>query len=133
MQLPAIKRFMTDDYPTQTSWIGNLLYPLNLMLNTLYQGFNNGLTINQNMLGQITTLSVTGSKPTTSFAYKWAGQGAPVSVLVGGYSLASGTATPITSTVGVQWTYSAGTIAATVTGLPNNSNSYNVTFQVHGG
>jgi hypothetical protein len=126
--LPTIKRFDLSDYPTQASWISNLLYPLNLLLTTIYAALNNGITFGQNMLGQINTLSVKASAPTTTFLYKFSGQGAPQAVFVG--NVQGGTPS---GAVTCTWSYNSGTITITnVTGL-GTSGTYNITFVVIGG
>lgn len=131
--LPAIKRFVTEDYPSQTAWIGSLLYPLNLLLNTIYTNLNNGLTVKQNMVGDIKTLSVSGATPVTSFPWKFST--APVGVNVINAAQTDGTPTPITSAVSCagSWSYNAGVITINnVTGL-NSAHTYNITFHVIGG
>jgi|ERR1019366_4289642 hypothetical protein len=126
--LPTIKKFLTDDFPGQASWIGNLLYPLNLLLNTVYSNLNNGLTFSQNLLGQVNSLSVTGANPTTTFNYKFSGQGSPAAVWIGAISGSPA----LTAAVSISWSYSAGTVSVTVQGLPK-SGTYNITFLTSGG
>src|ERR1019366_4765261 len=119
--LPTIKRFLTEDFPKQADWIGTLLYPLNLLLTTIYSNLNNGLTLAQNSLAQINTLSVSGSSPSTTFLWKFSSN--PVGVLV-----ISATGGLISGAVTCQWSYSAGIITiTTVSGLVAGNN-YNVTF-----
>lgn len=130
--LPAIKRFLVDDFPDQASWIGNLLYPLNLLLNTIYANLNNGLTIAQNMQAQIAVLPVTGASPTTSFNWKFSTSGAPLGITVVNVAQTSGAGSSILAAASCQWSYSAGIISITnITGL-NSANSYNITFIVWG-
>jgi len=130
--LPTIKRFLIEDYPSQASWIGSLLYPLNLLLNTIYANLNNGLTIGQNMLAQVNTLSISGSSPTTSYLWKFSSGGAPIGVFVINAAATSATA-PILGAVSCQYTYNAGVITITnVTGL-TPGNTYNITFVTLGG
>ena len=132
-QLPPIKRFLIDDFPSEASWIGTLLYPLNLLLNTIYANLNNGLTIQQNMQAQINTLSVTGANPTTSYQWKFSSIGAPLGVTIVNSVQTNSPITPIVNAVTCQWSYSAGTVTiSNVTGL-TNSNTYNVTFITWGG
>lgn len=129
--LPTIKRFLIEDYPTEATWIGTLLYPLNLLLTTLYANLNNGLTLQANSLAQINTVSIAGSSPTTSFLWKYSSN--PAGVVVINTVLASGAAANIKTAVTCQWSYSAGVITITnVTGL-TLGNTYNITFYVIGG
>lgn len=124
--LPAIKKFLVDDYPSESKWIGTLLYPLNLLLNTVYQNLNNGITFAQNMLGQINTLSVNGLNPTTSFQYNFKSQGNPVAVWIGNIQPAP------TSVYSMTWVYNAGTVQVTLQGLPTTG-TYSITFLTSGG
>jgi hypothetical protein len=126
--LPAIKRFLVDDFPEQASWIGTLLYPLNLLLNTVYSNLNNGITIAQNLTAQINTLAITGSSPTTTFNWKFSGSGAPSLVQIGNIKLPNGSIPTLTAAVMVLWSYDSGVVTVSLVGLPNNSTSYNVTF-----
>lgn len=129
--LPTIKRFVTEDYPSEASWIGTLLYSLNLLLTTVYSNLNNGLTVGQNMLAMITTQSISGYTPSTSFLWKFGSN--PVGVQVINTVQTNSPVVPITVAVGCQWSYSAGVVTITnVTGLVPG-NTYNVTFQVIGG
>lgn len=131
--LPSIKRFAVDDYPDQASWIGTLLYPLNLLLNTIYANLNNGITIAQNLQAQVAILPMAGSAPTTSIQWKFASIGAPLGITVVNVAQSNGSSTTNLGAVSCQWSYSAGTISITnITGL-NSANSYNVTFIVWGG
>lgn len=130
--LPPIKRFLTEDFPEQASWIGTLLYPLNQFLNTVYSNLNNGITLAQNMFAQIATLPIKGSSPTTSFTWKFQTAGSPIGVSVINVSLSSGTGSAL-GAVTCQWSYSAGIISiSNITGL-DSANSYNITFIVWGG
>lgn len=130
--LPTIKRFLVEDYPSEASWIGTLLYPLNLLLNTIYSNLNNGLTIQQNMLGQLKTLTVSGASPSTKFNWNFPGQ-TPAAVIIGQCLQTDAPASVITSAVSVAWSYSAGVISIdNIAGL-NSSHTYSVTFVVFGG
>lgn len=129
--LPPIKRFLTEDFPTQASWIGNLLYPLNLFFNTVYSNLNNGLTLSQNMLAQVKTISISGSSPTTSFPWKFSS--APIGVTLVNIVQTDGTPAVITNATTCAWSYAAGVVTINnVTGL-NSAHQYSATFIVWGG
>ena len=130
-QLPTFRRFLSEDFQSESSWIGPLLQGLNLILNTLYSNLNNGLTLAQNCLAQIKTLSISGLKPTTTFS--WNFKSNPVGVSIVQCTQTDGTPAVITSAVTCDWSYLAGVISINnVTGL-NSSHTYNVTFIVWGG
>lgn len=127
--LPTIKRFLTEDYPTESGWIGTLLYPLNLLLTTLYSNLNNGLTIANNFLSQLKVISVDGTSSSTSFPWNFPAT-TPVGVsIVGCYD--TSTQAPIAATC--SWSYSSGVVTInSVTGL-TAGHTYNCTFIVWGG
>lgn len=124
--LPTIKRFLAEDYPTEAGWIGPLLYSLNLLLTTIYSNLNNGMTIGQNSLAQINTVSVNGSSPTTSFLWKFNSNPVGIEVINVTGAVPSGA-------VFCLFVYSAGVVTITnVFGLKAGS-TYNITFHVIGG
>lgn len=129
-QLPTIKRFLTEDFPEQASWISKLFYPLNLLLNTIYANFNNGLTLAQNIQSQVAVLPVTGASPSVSFSYKYSPT-TPIGVSVISVVQTNTPAVALTSAVGCLWTIANGVITATLQGL-DSSSAYNVTFVVWG-
>lgn len=130
--LPPIKRFAVDDYPKDVqNWIGTLLSPLNLLLNTLYSNLNNGITLAQNCLAQLNTLQVSGKSPTTTYLWNFSKNVAPVGVIVVNAAQIGGSST--LGAVSCQWSYTAGTITiSNITGL-SAQNTYNITFITFGG
>lgn len=130
-QLPVIKRFLTEDFPDQKSWIGGLFYPLNLLLNTIYSALSNGITLSQNMQAQVKTVPVTGLNASVTFPYQYS-PASPIGCSVINVVQTNSPAVTLRSAVGCLWTYSNGLVTATVQGLDLNS-SYNVTFVVWGG
>lgn len=129
--LPTIKRFLTEDFKDQASWIGNLFYPLNLLLNTIYANLNNGLTLSQNILSQVSTLPINGASPSVSFPYKYS-PSSPIGVSVLNVVQTNSPAVALTVAVGCLWTIANGVVTARLQGL-DSSSTYNVTFVVWGG
>lgn len=128
--LPTIKRFLTEDFPGQANWIGGLFYPLNLLLNTIYSALNNGLTLSQNIMTQVKTLSVSGSSPSVSFPYSYT-PNSPIGVSI--ISVVQTSSASVTQgAVSCIWTFSSGTITINVQGLVTSA-TYNLTFIVWGG
>ena len=111
--LPVIKQLQVESFPSQTSWIGNLIYPLNLLFSTVYTNLNNGITLNQNTLGTVKqSVSVTTSASgiaTTSFTWPFPKTN-PVGVSIISCT-SGGTAAyaPLMS-----WSYSSGTISVSL-------------------
>lgn len=127
--LPTIKRFLTEDYPTEASWIGTLLYPLNLLLTTIYSNLNNGLTLQSNALAQVKQISVDGTLASIQFPWNFPSN-APVGVsIVSCYD--SQSQVPVAAAC--SWSYASGTVTiVNVTGLTAGS-TYTCTFIVWGG
>lgn len=130
-QLPVIKRFLTEDFPEQASWIGTLFYPLNLLLNTIYANLNNGLTLSQNLQAQVATLPVTGASPTVSFTYKYS-PSSPIGVSVINVVQTDTPVVAPTGAIGCTWSIANGIVTVVVQGLHSGS-AYNITFAVWGG
>lgn len=131
--LPAIKRFLAEDYPTESNWIGTLLYPLNLLLTTIYSNLNNGLTIAQNLQSQINSATITGAAPTTSFKWNYSQIVSPVGVSLVYIAQTNAPVSTIMSATTVAWSYAAGIVTINnVTGL-TRGNVYTCTFIVWGG
>lgn len=130
-KLPAIKRFTREDFPDAPNWIDKLFYTLNLFMSSVYSALNQGLTANDNTLGMIKTLSISGASPSTSF--KWNFLSKPEGCIVIAAVQTDGTPATITNAVTCDWSYSQGIIYINnVTGL-NASHTYSVTFWAIGG
>lgn len=127
MRLPPIKRFLMEDFQTEASWIGRLIIPLNTFMTIMTNGLDNGMTISENMLAQIKTISVSGATSQTSFL--WPFQIKPIGCHVIACTKADGT--PFQNP-GVTFTFSQGLVQVTLTGLSPTDN-YFVTFHVIGG
>lgn len=59
-KLPPIKRLVREDFK-EVPWIDKLLYPFNLLIQSLAQLFRNGLTISENLAAQLDVILVTTS------------------------------------------------------------------------
>lgn len=129
--LPQIRRFSLEDFPSETSWIGNLFLPLNQILTTLYSNLSNGLTLSQNLLGQVKAVPVSGTTGVVSFPYQFS-PATPIGVLVINTVQTDTPIVAITTAIGCTWTYNSGVLTVTVQGL-TTGHTYNVTFWVIGG
>jgi hypothetical protein len=130
-KLPVIKRLLAEDLKAAGAWIVKLLYPLNQFMSSVYAALDHGITFQDNMLGDIKTLSIKGSNPTTEFLWSYAS--APVGCFVVAAFDTSSNPQTLTSAVTCAWSYNAGVISIdNVTGL-DTSRTYNVTFCVLGG
>lgn len=59
MFLPPIQRISREDVPEAPDWISRLLRPLNEFLSAMYNGLNNGLTLQENVACQIKAFTLT--------------------------------------------------------------------------
>lgn len=135
-KLPEYKRLVVEDYPEQAEWIERLLVPLNRFMLSVYQAFNKGIDINDNVLGQ---LVVNQTVSTTTFPLKFRyslydkfGTAAPQprAVIIGKISEKSSNPSVITSATTVDWSYANGTISINnITGLTPGVN-YLVNFVI---
>lgn len=57
MQLPPVRRLLVEDFKTEETWIGKLLYPLNQVFQALSTGLQNGITFQENIASQIQTVN----------------------------------------------------------------------------
>ena len=131
MKLPPIKRFLTEDYPTEKGWIDRFFGSFNLFMTAISNGLNNGMTIQDNMLAQIKPITISGASPSSKFAWKFSGK--PIGVLVIGLTKSDGSPSLVTASVTCDWSFSQGFVLINnVTGL-NPGASYLVTFYVIGG
>lgn len=130
-KLPAIKRFTREDYQGAPDWLDKLFYTLNLFMTSVYSALNQGLTVEENSLGMVKTMSISGAAPSTSF--RWNFLNKPMGLIVVNVYQTDGVAAPITNAVYADWSYSQNVITVNnITGL-NAAHTYSVTFMVFGG
>lgn len=147
--MPPIKTILAQDFPASVqSWVGQaLLYPLNLILNAIYSGMNNGFTFGENMLAAVNSVSIpvaasayyqspqnfASAGPASVISWQWKFGTRPVGVYLVQISDTSSTPIPIQNAVTIDWSYNAGTVILNnITGL-NASKSYSATFITIGG
>jgi hypothetical protein len=141
--LPPIKRFVLDDFAgikDVSAFASKLFYPLNRFLNAVYSGLNNGLTLNQNTIGLVTTQTSVSSNSsgvaTTTLNWTYP-QSPPLGVVVMACNQSSiSMPFPI-----VTWGYNAGVVSIQMQFVQVTSGAlvtapagtYAVTFWVSGG
>jgi hypothetical protein len=107
-----VKRLDTSDFPTERTWIGSLFLVLNDFIRLVYQLFDNGLTIKDNMKGMIFTVKkfkIESAVPNAAISFKSTLNVDPYAVIMGRvreYGLPDN-AIPsiITSSVNIDWYY----------------------------
>lgn len=68
MKLPSIKRLVQEEIDTKTGWLPKLLSPLNSFLESVYQALNKGLTVKDNLDGEVKDIELDGTYP---YLIKW--------------------------------------------------------------
>lgn len=133
-RLPAISRLVIEDFPSEKSWIGKLIQPLNTFMTEIIQGLNRGLTFSENMFSQIITVKAIGA---ASFApvYFKSTIGRPIGIVVLKYVDAANTPTTNTTAIGLDWSYDFATELVTLNAVPGlvNGITYNITLLSIGG
>lgn len=129
--LPVLKRLLAEDFKEAGTWIGKLLYILNLFMGSVYSSLNHGITFQDNVLAQLKTLTIKGRSPTVQFP--WSYSSAPIGVLILATQDTTSSPQTVTTAVTCAWSYSAGTVSIdNITGL-DTARQYSVTFLVLGG
>ena len=127
MKLPPIHKLLTQDFLDQGSWIGRLFSALNNFFSSIKSALDNGLTLTDNNLCQIRTVTVNGSSPQVSFGYPY--QSKPIGCLVINCTDSTGVPQTIPQ---ISWNYSLNASTIKLIGLTAGT-SYLITFYIIGG
>lgn len=110
------RKLTVEDFPDEQSWIGSLLQPLNDFFSQVYQGWNNGISIEENLHQELRDLKLVVDVKTFPFKVKAKFNTYPKGVVVIYCQDTAGGAP--TTAPWVSWTYSNGQIKITnITGL----------------
>jgi hypothetical protein len=131
-QLPQIRRLLVEDFLSQKEWISKLFQPLNNFMEGVASVFNKSITIKDNMLADIVTVTLS-SVPTATNPYplKWSLNQRPQSVHVGNVVRLDNIGFTLSAAVAVQWTYDAnnGFRLTNVVGItPSSTVKYTLTL-----
>lgn len=146
--LPPIKTLQTQDFSSQSAWIGPLIYILNLVFGSVYSALSNGLTLQANSLAQIDNFSI-GTIQSTYYAgppaayatnqtsqaitIPWKYKSKPVGCLLVNLVDTSSTPVPVTVAVSIDWSFNGTAVVInSISGL-NAAKSYSCTFYTIGG
>jgi hypothetical protein len=135
--LPPLKRFSAEDYADAPGWVSKFFYPLNLFLSSVYTALNNGLTFKENILSQVKVVSTDGTAPASGkpkLQFPWSFPAVkPIGCLIISATDTSSSPSPITTALGIDWSYSQGFININnIAGL-DAAKTYSLTFLVIGG
>lgn len=125
--LPPIQRLITEDFqPEQRKWLPKLFQPINQFFESVYGALNKGLTIADNISGEIKTIEVNGTYP---LKLSWGQKSKPVAVIVGNAYRSDGTSVTLSSAVYCQWQFNQSSqlqIDGVVGISPTDSEKYKV-------
>lgn len=135
--LPQTRRFLVEDFLEQKDWIDKLFTPLNTIFEGVYSILNRGITIKDNMIGDVVTIKL-GAVPTVAAPYqiKWSFSVPPKALFVGNIQRSTYDDFTLTNAVQVQWKYdsSAGLRITNIVGVtPSNATQYLVTLIILAG
>lgn len=139
MKIGATFSVTEENFPEESSWIGNLLSPLTNTLGQMLLALQSNLSIGDNLIGVVSSYTFTTGAAYTGGTFTpiriyWTPGNAnlPRTVLVGQVTVPSTQATPLTAIAAHNWTYdytSQSVIINYVAGLANSS-TYTITFEV---
>jgi len=136
-QLPQIRRLLVEDFMDQKDWISKLFTPLNTFMESVYAILNSGITVKDNMIGDVQTIDI-GYMPTVAVNYplRWDKKVAPKAIIVGNATKKSTIDETLTHAVAVQWKYDfqAGLRLVNIVGItPTNTDHYLLTLVIIAG
>ena len=141
--LSVVKRLVVEDFASTKSFVdysNRLFYVINNFFGSVSSALNNGLTINDNMVGQVTSVltTVTDATGSATITIKWPySSKPPVGCLINNCTINGNAAYyPLMS-----WSYSSGIVTVNMTFLSNSKGTFtpitgqkfSVTFWVSGG
>lgn len=128
-RLPAIKTLQIEDFPSQKSWIGKMLVPLNQFMGSVYNSLNGSLELGVNIRAQVQTIEFI--EGTTDLPFRFQSTiGRPRMVLIGEAADVSDTPSALTAAPFAVWSFSNGQVVLDdLIGL-NSGQTYRLTFLV---
>jgi hypothetical protein len=133
MKLPTITRLVVEDFSKDIQgWIGKLIEPLNSFMSKVKSGLDKNITVNDNLAGQIKTLTVKVESPFKLLSFSYKSLRGPRCVLIGGFSNKDDPNEVLTNPVTCQWYYDANRSVITVQNVTNLtvSDTYYLTFLI---
>lgn len=127
-----IKWISKEDWPDAPPGIDKLLYPLNLVLDSLQTGLNKGLTFEENISSQIRQFSIKAGAAATDNIFSFAStkKTKPIGLILLNIYQEISNYTPIGQAVFLEWYFDGININVTsVTGL-TSGNTYNLTVLI---
>ncbi len=120
------RKFSIEGFGEQSSWIGKLFTPLNAFIAQVYSGFQNNLTVSDNLYQEIKTVKFVNE--TSSFPIKFATKfnKYPELVVLGHCTDSTGAFTTVYPLM--KWTFADGVIS--ISSISNLTTSANYTLKL---
>ena len=132
MQLPPLNQLLVQDFQGEQSWIGRLLFPLNQLFQSLTNGFNKGITFQDNISCTIYTVNFNNNSSSFPILFKSGISTVPQGLLVINVQDISNAPQALAGAVFPSWTYLSRTSQVNVSSLTGlvSKQQYAVTFLV---
>ena len=101
-KLPPIKRLAIEDFLSQKSWIGTMLYPINLFFTVVVAALDHGLTFTDNLSAVVKSIDTTGVYP---LYFSWTLKSKPVGLWAVKAYESKTTHVNFTTAYSVDWEY----------------------------
>lgn len=123
------RKFAVEQFdPGQQAWIGNLLSPLNLLIQQLVSGFSNSVTVQENLYQELKTVAFTNEAASFPLTFRTKFMSSPLSLAVG-YCATSAGEMP-TAYPWPVWSYANGSVTvSSIAGLTSGA-SYVARFHL---
>jgi hypothetical protein len=126
MRLPSFTRIIVEAFDKDVrGMVARIAEPINSFMLTMKNGLNKNITINDNMAGELKSLTVSGMN--LDFAYSSTRR--PRAVLLGQWKNESSPPGPPEAGVFLEWSYANEVITCKFHGF-NTSDSYSVTLVI---
>lgn len=104
-KLPPQSRLTLEDFPSEKSWIGKLISPLNGFMTALVSALNNGLTFSENLSSVVRTIAVPAGTTAYPLYFSWALKSKPIGLWVVSAYETLGAHTNFTAAISADWEF----------------------------
>lgn len=132
MKLPTIQRFQKQNYPGSPDWFTRFISDLNSFTEIVWNILNKNITPDDNMDAQIYQTSIRAGATSADNAFQFIStlDHSPQAVFIGYVADQAAYEAPLAAAVGIQWTFSGGTVSVTgVSGL-TDTHTYSLTLVI---
>jgi hypothetical protein len=104
MKLPQQRRILVEEFQQQKSWIAKLILPINKFFEDILRGLNKGITIFENMDGEVIEVETSGTYP---IDIRWTRPAPPKICFLGRCTRVDGESETFTDPLYLDWEYTA--------------------------